>query len=147
MTGPEWGEVVDWVEKRFPDSQWHPEQAVAYFQDVKQCDPVDVWAGLQLWYEQGQRFAPTGSVMVAEARKQSVARHRPELRSLPSESVTPAVGALASAAAQNPSTWDTYTQNRFGKLMTAHEVIVKLHTERTDCLSPSCDIHKQLDVG
>jgi hypothetical protein len=129
MTGDQWQEVVEWIADRFPDSQWHAEQAVAYFFDVEAFDATDVWSAVFALYEKGLTFAPTGSQLLAGAyaeRRETAMRDR--YRGLPDTMPTQV-------------TWDEYTINRFGERQSPMEVIRRLHAERTDCTNPGCDIH------
>jgi len=129
MDAAEWAEMVEWVEARFPDSAWHPEQAVAYFYDLQDRDASDVWAGLFHIYEQGSSFAPTGSQLLAATIEQVKLQARQDVyRALP-ESRGRSV------------TWEEYTKLRFGESLTAWEVIRRVHGEQTDCTNPACDIH------
>jgi hypothetical protein len=129
MTGVEWAEMVEWVEARFPDTSWNPEQAVAYFYDLQKHDAADVWAGLFHLYEQGTRFAPTGSSILAATLEQVRTQARQDVyRALPE-------------ARGHGITWQDYTKLRFGEPMTAWEAIKQIHGERTDCTNPRCDVH------
>jgi len=132
MTGAEWQEVCEWIADRFPESQWHAEQAVAYFFDVEKFDASDVWGAVLALYEKGLRFPPTGSQLVAgsyEQRREAAMRDR--YRGLPDTPVEQ-IG------------WEEYTVRHFGQPMTADAVIRRLHAERfPDCSSPTCDIHRK----
>jgi len=131
MNATEWAEVVEWVADRFPDSQWHAEQAVAFFYDLEGFDASDVWAGVIKLYNEGRRFAPNGSELVAATRDERRAEAlRDRYRGAPE---LPA-GEMS---------WKEYTERRFGAHLSAEVVIRQLHAERTDCSSPVCDIHRK----
>lgn len=131
MTGDEWQEVVEWIADRFPDSQWHAEQAVAYFFDVEDFDASDVWSGVFKLYEQGLRFAPNGSQLLAASRdERRDAAMRDRYRGLP------------EGKRDDTVSWSDYTVKTFGEELSADDVIRRLHRERfQDCKSPTCDIH------
>jgi len=130
MTGDEWMEIVDWVNARFPHSPWHPEQAVAYFQDLNEYDPTDVWQALHGWYAQGQTYAPGGSVLVAAVR---TLRRRnaldEQMRQLPED-----VGEVIR--------WSDYAERRFGERLSWSEAIPRIHAER--CRDESCGCRAEI---
>jgi hypothetical protein len=131
MTGDQWTKVVEYVADRFPDQQWHAEQALAYFYDLEGEQFDDVWAGLIQIYEAGTRFAPNGSQLIAASRKQ---RHL---------SAVQARYALPETIDEAPS--DTgfaeWTTARFGEAMTGLALIERIHGESKPCGTKSCNIH------
>jgi len=131
MTGEQWQELVEWIAERFPDSQWHAEQAVAFFFDLQDYDASDVWAGVFALYEGGLKFAPTGSELVAATRKKQLdKRYSYSYPKLPPEH-----------RAGSSLTWDEYTEKRFGEVQTAQQVIERLHAERPPCGNGQCILH------
>ena len=133
MKSEEWSEIVEWIADRFPESQWHAEQAVAYFFDIEEFDASDVWGGVFKLYEQGLKFAPNGSQLLAAVRdERREAAMRDRYRGLPED----------TQQRDEQSTWEEFTQNRFGEQLTPNAVIRRLHAERfPDCTNPLCDIH------
>lgn len=135
MEAGEWAEVVEWVEARFPDSAWKPEQAVAYFYDLNTHDASDVWAGLFHIYEKGSSYAPTGSQILAATIEQVKQQARQDVyRALPEER-------------GHGITWQDYTKLRFGEELSAWEVIKRVHKERSDCTNAACDVHDNSQRG
>ena len=130
MTSDEWLPIVDWVKDRFPDSKWHAEQAVAYFDDVSGQDATDVWAGLLGMYEKGLKFAPNGSQMLAAAKQERrAAAEADRYRALPEPKGQPMQGGYAKA--------------RFGEDLSWHDMIVRIHRERPPCNNKQCELHYQ----
>lgn len=128
MTPEEWIEIVAWIGERFPDTGWKAEQQVAYFDDLAAFDAQDVWVGILGYYEKGERFAPTGSQLVSRARDERRRSAQEDIyRALPEE-------------AGEPTTWNQYTQRRFGEELTPMQVIQKLHADQP-CTNEDCEIH------
>ncbi len=131
ITPTEWDELIEWVDVRFPDKPWHGEQAVAYYTDMRdRFDMSDVWTAVFAMNEKGQRFAPNGSQLIAAtievARRSAVEDlYRKELP-VESEAV---------------STWEHYTQRRFGERLSWVDAIARIHAGLTTCKTRSCDIH------
>jgi len=116
-------EVVDWVAARFPDSQWHPEQAVAYYHDLERFDAEDLWAAIYKWYEgRGHEYAPTGSALLYLVKDEQ--RSRARYAELPAEST----GDVVS--------WSEYAKRRFGRELSWSEAIPLIHAEQ--CRDESC---------
>ena len=131
MTGDQWTEVMDWVKVRFPTNEWHPEQAVAYFDDLAQFDATDVWAGLIAIYEQGSAFAPTGSQLVAAAKtERRKAAEADRYRALPEPKGVPYRSA------------ENWVTKRFGVELSTMDAIRRIHAEQKSCGNPSCDMHQ-----
>lgn len=121
MTTPaEWEELVEWVNLRWPDRPWKAEQAVAYFYDLQKMDATDVWSALYALYEAGRAFAPTGSELLARSREEARRRARDAAMDRP------------ELPAGEPTTWDNYSMNRFGRILRPQEVIEQLYRERTE---------------
>lgn len=117
MSPEEWGNIVAWVDERFPGG-WRPEQAVAYFRDLEEFDSSDVWAAVYSTYEKGREFAPNGSVLrsaaLAERARDARREYRPELPEPDVEKIS-----LAD-----------YTTRRFGEVLSAQEMIERIWREQ-----------------
>ena len=139
MNGSEWTEVVVETEKRWPN-QWTPDQAVAYYQDLKDFDAVDVWAAWHRLNESGIEFAPKGSRLLEltiEERRESARRdmwQRPAL----------------TAGEEPVASWRAYAISTYGEPLTCEEAVKIEHGKlpASMCIGlrlvkPFCDIHKE----
>ena len=66
MTPAEWQEIVEATDARWP-GHWTPAQAVAYYTDLKEFEPVDVWAAWNRLNDSGREFPPNGSLLRSKA--------------------------------------------------------------------------------
>lgn len=119
MITPEvWGEIVDWLAARFGRTAWNADQAVAAYRDVHEHDPTDVWAAVHSLYGRGLEYPPSPSQLLAatveEARRSA---REDQYRALPEQ-------------VDEPTTWEQYTKRRFGEVLTAQQVIERLHAEK-----------------
>ena len=133
MNADQWEEIVEWVEERFPDTQWLPEQVTVYYQDLKDFDVSDVWSGLFTLYDKGRDFAPNGSQLKAAAgdeRKASALRDRYDNPALP-EPVTEVRKPVGSWLEKwYPDETVSWTEH-----------IRRVHAKGKPCKSRLCDIH------
>ena len=130
MTPAEWMQLVEDTDARWP-GQWTPQQATAYYHDIREFAAVDVWAGWNRLNDSGREFAPNGSLLRSKAieeRQQSARRERmgrPQL------------------AAPDAMWWSEYAQRTFGKVVSIQEAARITHKRWDGCRSPICDIHKK----
>jgi hypothetical protein len=136
MTGTEWTELVVECEKRWPNF-WTKEQAVAYYQDIRDFDAIDVWSAWHLLYSQGRDTPPNGSMLQAVARQEArrsrdTGYHRLELPDPDTVTV-----------------WETYSQQTYGRVVSMQQAIrtehAKLPADQCAGLrsyNRHCDIHK-----
>lgn len=130
MTPADEVEVLEWIGKRFPDHPWTAEQALAYFDDLREFDASDVWAGIFALYEEGQRFAPNGSQLVKAARTEQRRTARDAQYALPESTERPPSDA-----------WTRASKRMFdGEVVTIQEAIERRHRERP-CKTRTCPIH------
>lgn len=132
MTEPEFNEVVDWIEARWPD-QWRQEQIVAYYEDLQAFDASDVWSAVYRWSNEGNDFAPKGSRLVVwsnEERRQTA---------LDSRYDNPALPEPAKLQVREGSIADLYP----GEVVSGYEHIRRVHTKHGPCGSRYCDIHAE----
>lgn len=137
MSPEEWQEIVEETEKRWPDD-WTPEQAVAYYQDLKDFDVIDVWAAWHKLNATGLYKAPQGSMLLSgtiQERRESAQRdrwNRPKLE--PGEEQT--------------ITWTIYSTEVYGMPVGFKEAIRLEHAKIPASLcaglrraKPYCDVH------
>lgn len=129
MTPDQFDELVDWVDARWPAKPWHPEQAVAYFDDLARFDPTDVWAAMYGLYEKGMAFAPNGSQIVQAAIAEQRLSKRPDLQALPAPD------------RRDPTSWDKFSERRFGEVVSGSEAIRRIHAQQKTCGSTRCEVH------
>lgn len=130
ITAAHWAELVEWIEKRFPDRGWYAEQAVAYFEDMRErFDMSDVWTAINSMNEKGQRFAPNGSELIAATIQ--VAR-REAIDDLYRREALPE---------PEPVEWSDYVERKFGEKLSWQEAIARIHSEMKPCNTKSCEIH------
>lgn len=141
MTKEQWYEIVEWVSDRFPNKPWVAEQALAYFADLKDHDPSDVWSALYHLYEQGQAFAPNGSQLLARAGEERRRAARDDMY----RQGLPAPVSPREPAAVDKTT--TYAERRFNDgPMTGRQLIERIHANRpaSGCGNPDCADHHRV---
>ena len=135
MTADEWGEIVDWLAERYPDSQYTAEDVIVIFTDLKDFDPSDVWSAVYWFHEQGREFPPNASMLLSRTKYERLQSARADMyRGLP-ESVgerPPVEGWIAK---------------RFDKEQTGTELIARIHKERGACKTKTCDVCYRVKVG
>ena len=85
MTHEDWLEIVEWIDQRFTRG-WTPDQAVAYYDDLKQWKAEDIWDALYRLYDRGLQFPPNGSELRSEVKdvvRDRMERARYESQGLP----------------------------------------------------------------
>lgn len=129
MTPDEWQAIVEWIDQRFTKG-WHPEQAVAYYEDLERFDASDVWSALYYLYDQGRDFPPTGSKLRARTLTElqmAAERDRYDHVALP-EPAVPGDGFFATLYP--------------GERVSGMEHIRRWHAKhQPNCTNPACDIH------
>ena len=130
MTVDEWSDIVDWIQDRFPDKPWRPEQVVAYYKDLQNHPASLVWTAIHHLYEQGQKFTPNGSQLVAE----TLSTRRREARDNMYRE-TPALPEPKSTVE-----WAAFSKKYYGKAMSIRETIEQIHRDKP-CKNRSCSIH------
>ena len=128
MNASEGADVCEWVDDRWTKG-WPPEAQVAYFHDLRDFDPSDVWAAVMHLYEQGTDFAPTGSKLLATCIVERRATARPDRQALP-------------VPEPEPVFQSDYAQRRFGESMTGMELVARIHAEKP-CQQTDCDMHQE----
>ncbi|KKM70962.1 hypothetical protein LCGC14_1435560 [marine sediment metagenome] len=132
----DWDELVEWLDKRFPNRSWRPEQAIAYYADMRErFDMSDVWTSVFAMYEKGQTFAPNGSQLIADTIR--VVRHA---------AVDELYRGLPETAGERPPV-EGWIKKRFGVNMTGTELIARIHKERGPCKTKTCDVCYRVKVG
>ena len=135
MTADEWGEIVDWLAERYPDSQYTAEDVIVIFTDLKDFDPSDVWSAVYWFHEQGREFPPNASMLLSRTLDERLRSARADMyRGLP-ESV-----------GERPPT-EGWIKKRFGVNMTGTKLIARIHRERGPCKTKTCEIHYSMKVG
>ena len=129
MTPGEWQEIIVETEKRWPN-QWTPSQAVAYYADLREFEPVDVWAAWHSLNDSGREFPPNGSLLRSKALEERRNSARQERWARP-QLVNP----------DGTVSWATYAREVYGGLVGLEEAIRIEHEKFEGCLSPICDIH------
>ena len=131
MTVEEWDEIVKWVDDRWPN-QWHPEQQVAYYDDLAAFDASDVWTALFAENQKGIDFAPKGSRLIAganESCRQTALNDRYDSVALP-------------VPVEEPRTYESHLDKWYpGETVSWTEHIRRLHADGYPCQSHLCDIH------
>ncbi len=133
----EWQKMCAWVKEHWPKG-WPLEHQVTWYTDLEDFDDSDVWSAIHHLYEEGRDFPPNGSVLLNRCIYERQQTARADMyRGLPET-----VGAPMS------TTWEAYTKQRFGEVMSVEATIVRIHRDRP-CLTETCDIHfpKRLDVS
>ncbi|KKK90891.1 hypothetical protein LCGC14_2718480, partial [marine sediment metagenome] len=127
MTADEWGEIVDWLAERYPDSQYTAEDVIVIFTDLKDFDPSDVWSAVYWFHEQGREFPPNASMLLSRSieERQKTAREEmyrgaPEARGKP-------------LPAPEPIEWSEYAVKRFGERLSWDDAIARIHAEMRPC--------------
>ena len=135
ITAEHWSELVEWIEKRFPNKGWHAEQAVAYFNDMRdRFDMTDVWTAVLGMNEKGQRFAPNGSQLIAATIE---VVHRDAVDDLYRRTPGDAKPLPESERVE----WSDYAVRRFGEKLDWNEAIARIHSEMRPCNTKTCEIH------
>ena len=129
MTPGEWNDLLVETEKRWPN-QWTPSQAVAYYQDVREFEPTDVWSAWHALNDSGREFPPNGSLLRSRAIDERQASARRELWDRP-QLVNP----------DGTVTWQTYAMKTYGKPLGLGDAVRIEHSRLQACRSPLCDIH------
>ena len=132
MTPAEWQDIIIETEKRWP-GQWTPSQAVAYYSDLREFEPVDVWAAWHSLNDSGREFPPNGSLLRSKALEERRNSARQERWARP-QLVNPA-GEMY---------WPTYAQTTYGRVVSIGEAARIEHKRFEGCLSPICDIHPKV---
>ena len=136
MTTGEWLEIVEWIGDRFPDKSWAPEQALAYYADLKSFPAEDIWQAIHVLYEDGQRWAPNGSQLLAEAIKAKRIAARPDRQALPE-----------STEEHDPNRFTEWVTKTFGEKLSGTAIVERLHSEQKPCNNPACEIHYAKTTG
>jgi len=130
MTPAEWQDLIVETEKRWPN-QWTPDQAIAFYHDLREFDATDVWAAWNALNDSGREFPPNGSLLRSRAideRRESAKRElweRPQL-----------------ANPDGTITWQTYAKQTYGERVGFWDA-VRIEHQTLVCRSPLCDIHQE----
>ena len=134
MTADEWGEIVDWLAERYPDSQYTAEDVIVIFTDLKDFDPSDVWSAVYWFHEQGREFPPNASMLLSRTLDERLRSARADMyRGLP------------ESAGERPPV-EGWIKKRFGVNMTGTELIARIHKERGPCKTKTCDVCYRVKV-
>ncbi len=135
MTADAWGEIVDWLAERYPDSQYTAEDVIVIFTDLKDFDPSDVWSAVYWLHEQGREFPPNASMLLSRTLDERLRSARADMyRGLP-ESV-----------GERPPV-EGWIKKRFGVNMTGTELVARIHKERGPCKTKTCNVCYRVKVG
>ena len=135
MTPAEWQEIVEATDARWP-GHWTPQQAVAYYQDLREFEPVDVWAAWHRLNDSGREFPPNGSLLRSKAIDERRETAKRELWA------RPALGTSERVVA-----WKTYATATYGEPIELWEAARREHETWNNCKSPLCDIHDNQRVN
>lgn len=138
MNAADWDDIVDFVAKRYPDSQYTAEDVIVMFEDLKDFDASDVWSAVFHLHEQGREFPPNASVLLARAIDERQKTAREDMyRGTPEERGKP-------LPKPEPINWIV---KRFGEQLSGLDVIARLHAQSRPCNTKTCDIHYPAKVG
>ncbi len=140
MNADQWDEIVGWLAKRYPDSQYTAEDVIVIFEDLHDFDPSDVWSAIFWFHEQGRSFPPNASMLLSRAIEERQKTAREEMYRAPEERGKP-------LPEPEPIEWSTYTMKHFGEDLTPTEVVARIHADMRPCNTKTCDIHYPMKVG
>ena len=130
MTPAEWQEIVVETDKRWP-GHWTPDQAVAYYQDLREFDAVDVWSAWNALNDSGREFPPNGSLLRSRSIDERRAAAKRELWNRP------------QLERQNGTvSWQTFATGTYETPVGLWEAARLEHETWSGCRSPYCDIHR-----
>ena len=118
MNADQWGELVDWLAKRYPDSQYTAEDVIVIFDDLKDFDVSDVTAAVEWHHEQGRGFPPNASMLLSRAIDERHRSARDDMyRGTPEER-------------GKPIEWSDYAERRFGEQLNWSDAIARIHAQQ-----------------
>ncbi len=133
MDHEQFGELVDWVAERYPDTQWTAEDIIAIFADLKQFDASDVWSAMNHYHESGREFPPNASLMLSRSIEERQKTAREEMYQ----------GQEYGKPLPKPEPIDwSATEPIDG---TAE--VARIHAAMRPCNTKTCDIHYPEKVG
>lgn len=109
MTPAEWQEIVEATDQRWP-GQWTPQQAIAYYTDLKEFEAVDVWTAWNRLNDTGREFPPNGSLLRSRAIEERREAARREMWERP-----------ALGTSEKTVSWRTYALATYGEPISLFE--------------------------
>lgn len=138
MDADQFKDLVKFVAKRYPDSQWTAEDVVAIFADIRDFDASDVWSAMNHYHEQGREFPPNASLLLARSIDERQKTAREEMYG----------GEVRGKPLPEPEPIDwTKTTMKLADEKSFDEVVARIHREMRPCNTKTCDIHYPMKVG
>ena len=137
MNASDWDDIVGFVAKRYPDTQYTAEDTIVMFEDLKDFDASDVRSAMKHYHEEGRQFPPNASLLLSRSIEGRQKTEREEMyRGTPE-------GRGKPLPEPEPIDWSEYAQKRFGEKLSWDDAIARIHSEMRPCNTKTCDIHYQ----